>query len=476
MQTFTSRLILTILFVLSAFQFTAAQLYLQGNSYLEYAVDRETDENYFEDWTDLSLRYQNWRLGARYEFHLPPQVYSQDSTGQGVSQRFLEYRKQNLTVTLGNFYALLGRGLVLRAFDNRMLRWDTNIDGAKFEYYHDKFDLKVLGGRMRDRRGRRHSVMQGGSLRLKPVYLFDIGGTFLTRRLETSERVYWGSGFATVNSDWGSLYFERAFKNYPDRFAKGKAYYLSGNFFWDAFTALVEYRYYEHFNLTETLVSKNPPSELTFNNPPSVVREHLYMLMNRHQHVMNANDEKGYLVELTYSVGEAGVLTLNHSRTRSLRPSVGELYREYYGQFEYDPSSSLGLVAGAGEQKDAEARYLNFVGTMKLGLSTYNSLKAIFEHQHVKILLTDRQFYNQALSLSFDRTPYFTVSLLTERTTEQFSEQDFWVGGQLDVHFLENFDLSIFGGERREGKVCLGGVCIYRPEFEGVELRLINRF
>ena len=451
-----------------------AQIELSGNNYLEYSNDVDLDTVYFEDWTDLSLGYKNWRLGVRYEFHLPPQPYSQDSVGQGISQRFLEYKKDGLTFTIGNFYSLFGRGLVLRSFENRMLRWDTNIDGVKFEYYHDFIDFQILGGTPRDRRGRRREVLQGGTFTLKPLQMVYLGSSYVTSDLQSHGRVHWGAVHAGLNFDWGNFYAERAFKDFPDSELEGEAFYGMGNLFWGPFTALVEYKDYDQYDLTERTSEKNPPSELTYNNPPAVCREHLFTLMNRHQLVQNANDEKGYLVELTYTYQDALVLTVNHSKTENHQGLM--LYHEYFGQLEWDPSYTLNFAGGAGEQKDPEARYLNLVGTAKYGFSDYYSAKMIIEHQHVTIQYNDRQFYNQMYTFSFDRSPRFTISVLGERSTDQETDKDLWLGGQLDIHFLDDFDLTIFGGARREGKVCIGGVCVFRPEFEGIELRLINRF
>lgn len=461
--------ILVILLVcavsISVYGINFHQVQIQGNSYLEYASDRVTDNDYFEDWTEVYLSYKNWRVGLRYEAHLPPQPFSQDTSGHGLSQRFLEYRRGNLTVTLGNFYSLLGRGLVLRAFENRTIRWDTNLDGAKLAYYHRYADVKLLAGKPRDRSGKRHAFLEGGELNLKPFDVFRIGGSFVTTKPENKGDVYWGSGFLGVNLSWGSFYFERAFKNYPDQFPTGKAYYLSGNLFLGPVTALIEYRNYDQFDLTEGV---------TYNNPPTVYREHLYTLMNRHQHVQFANDEKGYMVELTYSPGELGVLILNNSRIRNHRGIL--IYREYYGQVDVDPTYQLNLVGGAGEQRDPQARYLNLVGSVKWAFVDYHAFKLIYEHQHAKILLNDRQYYNQALTASYEHSPHYSVSVLAERSTDQLAERDIWLGGQLDVHFLRNFDLTIFGGRRRKGKLCVGGVCIYRPAFQGIEFRLTHRF
>jgi hypothetical protein len=40
----------------------------------------------------------------------------------------------------------------------------------------------------------------------------------------------------------------------------------------------------------------------------------------------------------------------------------------------------------------------------------------------------------------------------------------------------EDLDLSIFAGRRRQGKICIGGVCVVKPELEGAEITLAARF
>ena len=457
--------VLFLLFVINL----PAQINFQANSYIESAIDTGEDDRYFEDWTDVSLNYKNWRAGIRYEFHRPPFPFNQDkSSWNDLTQRFIEYRTGNMMFTAGNFYTLLGRGLVLRSYENRILRWDNNIDGGKFEFFHNFLDLKLLAGRMRDQLTEKHKTLYGGSINLKPISLFHFGGTFVQTKITNQGDVRWGSLFAGLSLDWADFYFEHAIKDFPKEKTAGKAYYVMGNAFRGPVSVLVEFRKYDRFNLEE--------GALTFNNPPTVYREHLYTLLNRHQLVQDANDEEGYMVEVCYTLGELGILTLNHSRTKNSKNAI--LYREYYGQFEMDPSDALNLVLGGGHERDAATRYLNFVSTAKWGFGEYKALKIIFEHQHEKILLTDRQFYNQAITLSYEHASRFTLSLLTERTTEQeqFTEKNFWIGGQLDVHLPWNFDVTVFGGSRREGKICAGGVCIERPAFEGVEFRLIHRF
>ncbi|HFE64271.1 MAG TPA: hypothetical protein ENK14_07650, partial [Caldithrix sp.] len=199
--------VLFLLFVINL----PAQINFQANSYIESAIDTGEDDRYFEDWTDVSLNYKNWRAGIRYEFHRPPFPFNQDkSSWNDLTQRFIEYRTGNMMFTAGNFYTLLGRGLVLRSYENRILRWDNNIDGGKFEFFHNFLDLKLLAGRMRDQLTEKHKTLYGGSLDLKPVSLFHLGGTFVQTKVANQGDVRWGSFFAGLSFDWADFYFEHA--------------------------------------------------------------------------------------------------------------------------------------------------------------------------------------------------------------------------------------------------------------------------
>ena len=85
-----------------------SQISFQGNNYMETAWDSDKEEKYFENWTDLSLQYQGWRAGMRFEIHEPPFPFSQDTESKTLlSQGFLEYQLKNLNVTVGHFYTLL---------------------------------------------------------------------------------------------------------------------------------------------------------------------------------------------------------------------------------------------------------------------------------------------------------------------------------------------------------------------------------
>jgi hypothetical protein len=479
------------------------EIEISGNAHFETVYDRSTDTNlegYFENWTDLYLSKDAFRLGVRFIAFQPPSGFSGQDTSLGFAHRFLEFRKGGLFLRAGNFYSLLGRGLVLRAFDNRTLRWDSNIDGIKGEYRHSLFDAQVIYGKPRKTRldarelreekpgamGIKLPALAGGELKIKPISQFSFGGTYLDQKPnnpDLTKHTQRGSIFGEVNFDFGSFYGEYGKSKTPKTDTsevKGDAIYISGNLFFGSLSILGEYKRYEKFAFEDGLL----------NNPPIVIREHLFTLLNRHQLVQNADDEQGYLVGFGYPVIDGGIFSFNYSRTENLEKEF--VYEDIYGQFEWDDFLSAEWIWGAGQQKDEVARYLNFVNSTSYQFSDYYSLKFIFEHQHAKVNdrsdFSERQYYDQLITLSLSRAPVWSLSLLAEHSTDQFSDLDdlnpdltskhdhyFWIGGQVDLKLWERIDLSIFGGNRREGKICIGGVCVVKPEIKGIEATLIAR-
>ena len=99
---------------------------------------------YFENLTNVRISVpENITLGFRYLYDDPPEV---GLPFQGISRRFIEYRKENLYLRAGNSSQLYGRGLVLNLFENRGLAYDTWIDGIKAEYEIDNLKASIIAG------------------------------------------------------------------------------------------------------------------------------------------------------------------------------------------------------------------------------------------------------------------------------------------------------------------------------------------
>lgn len=473
----------------------AAQLTYQANNHFEWAAGQDRDSRFLENWTDLQIVYQNWRSGLRWEIHEPAAVYAQQKDGQALTNYFFEYRLRTLAVRAGTFNALFGRGLILRSFDNRTLRWDANIEGARVDYRSKYADIQALWGRPRQTRAgaandlqstslvglnERFQPIAGAEIRVKPASMFTAGAAIVEdpKAIDDQNGTRRGTLFGEINLEQGSVYGEYARLNSDNRSAQddGTAAYIGGNLYLGDLTVQVEYKDYQNFAFQGGLV----------NNPPTVYREHLFTLMNRAQLIQNANSEHGYMVEASMPIPGEALALVNYSFTED--QSGEKLYRDMYFQLEKDDFWIGEWRLGGGRQENRVVRYLNATGSLAITLSDENALKLTVEHQHAREnnSTPNRQFVDQLASISFSRTTGWTVSLLGEHSTDHTNDKDyvrgqaqtqhfFWGGAQLDLTVRDRFDLTVFGGSRRKGKVCIGGVCVVKPELEGIEVTLLAR-
>lgn len=77
----------------------------------------------------------NFRAGIRYESYLNPLAgYPINYHGTGLGYRYVNWKNDDLEVTIGNFYEQFGSGLILRAYESRNLGIDNAFDGISLKY------------------------------------------------------------------------------------------------------------------------------------------------------------------------------------------------------------------------------------------------------------------------------------------------------------------------------------------------------
>jgi hypothetical protein len=473
-----------------------SEITLSGSSQTEVSFNTKLKERIFEDWTEMSLRYKSLEFYLRYEAHLPPQSYSKDTSGQGIYQRTLTFNYHGITLKAGNFYSLFGNGITLRSFENRPLRWDTNIDGVYLNFSKSKVDFTFLAGRQRDLSGIRTAPLQGVELKFKPFNSWQIGASGVVTSFrngiidsvaqrtiiddsKNKDNTFWTSIYSKWTSSLVTLNGEFAVRDTFFKTVKTKsklensAIYLSSNLFLGSVSLTGEFKRYDRFDLS---------NKVTYNNPPPCFKEYQYALPNRLLLISVPNDESGYFFEIAAPLFSNYIIYLDYSRTMNLSYSQVK-YEDISGSADFELPFNITGNAMAGFQRDLESNNVNFAIMGGLPIVNDLSVKGSFEHQHRTIRLSQRKYYNQIYSLSLTPSSALTISGTVEHTSETgYDPADtrklhrFWVGGQIDYSFLEKFNATIFAGSRKKGKVCSGGFCVEKPEFDGVEMQLEMRF
>lgn len=104
-------------------------------------------------WANINYTNGPFKAGIRLENYTPPLLgypAGQAYTGAGVGYRFASFTKDDLEVTVGNFYEQFGQGLAFRTYEERYLGVDNAMDGVRLKFMPDTgIYLKGIIGQQR---------------------------------------------------------------------------------------------------------------------------------------------------------------------------------------------------------------------------------------------------------------------------------------------------------------------------------------
>jgi hypothetical protein len=127
---------------------TISQYYNEDTLINAILPDHKMGMNSF---ANINYTRGNFNAGVRYESYLNPiEGYPTSFKGSGLGYRYVNWKNNDLDVTVGNFYEQYGSGLILRAYEERNLGIDNALDGVKIKYTPYKgVYLKAFAGKQR---------------------------------------------------------------------------------------------------------------------------------------------------------------------------------------------------------------------------------------------------------------------------------------------------------------------------------------
>ena len=449
--------------------------------------------------TQLKYSAQGLDLGFRYEQFLTPVA---DREFAGLTQRSLRYQKDGFEVKVGQFYDIIGRGLLLRSYEipgaifedlsyRSRYGFYRDLDGFSLGYTTDKVEVKFLRGRPllnvfppdEDRSLTRPDLVEGGQVSFSPVSNHTIGLTGLIHRPnDTTRTEYAGIFYSGTISDHLSMYGEFASENNNDaRFMRDSdeqwAGYISLNYSGIGYGLSVEYKNYNRFILGSG-----------FNDPPALIKEHSYPVLNRQTHILFANGESGWQLEgfkLWENFSQTVVNVTTLQTFNGLEASYFELFFEHTQEFDSFTLKAFYDYAHD-EPKFQRQRHSGGLATDFSFLNGFNA-SIDFQAQRFESRSFDEIFSNYFLSLTLAKQGWFSASILGEMTSDWIFTDDpatfdietnnrFWLGAQINATIAQSHRLSLFAGQRRGGPACTSGICYEVQDFSGAELRYTVNF
>ena len=462
-----------LLFILTA----SALAQVSFRNQFVYTNWKDYDRQILEDWADLNYQLKAFKFGLRYEINHPPDPFIFDKDylvdEYALTYRYMQYRWKRMNFTLGNYYEMFGRGLTLRTYEDRNLRVDNNIDGFKFGYKGRKFRTKVIAGRMRDKYNRRKDMLYGFDGEVKPLKGLHIGGSYLRQENGRKKAGSMWASRLNYGQGWWDIYTEAVRPDWTSKLS----HYTAVNLFFDKISVTMEYKDYDNLSFRNSY-------DAEYNAAPSLSREHSFSLLNRHPHALNLNNEKGYQIEAAITPWEMWEIILNHSKTRSHENQL--LFNEWYAQVHLDYHQQFEIYGALAWSEDLSTQNITPLIDGAFNISDRDQLHISYQHQHTINTLKAPNIYksefdNEFVLLEYSRSPWLSAALVGEWTNEDQlpnwqKDKNYWLYGTLSFNFWENQRVSILYGSRKEGFVCVGGVCRYEPEFNGLEIKINNRF
>lgn len=473
---------------------------------LEYSYNTKEKTEIFENWLTLDYTKNIFSAGIRFEVFQPNDPDPSVSRGK-VKYADIAYKyfsvdvgdvEEGLNITAGNFYKLFGRGLILKSYEDRNIRVDNNLFGVKVEANYLGFSLAALSGSAANSVNERQDILHAADLQYNNFDFVKLGATFasnqpaieeLARTTLASIRIqpsYWNlDGYAEYGIKSNKDIQSDAFENNESKI--GEAFYGSLNFYYDAFSIVGEYKYYDNYAFTSS------DGTIFYNTAPSLRKEYTYQLLNRHPSPLDQSNEEGFSIEANYNLSDETSVIANYGITQTLPATsyyqrVNELslpivtqLKEIYLQATHSWNESFTTIAAFGYNEELSTNTKNITPIIenKFYFDDVNTIKIVIEHQQTENLTTDEKYYNDVLALEYLRSPSFNVSVVTEMQTKEPTAgkviRKLWSFIQFGYKLSNHTDLSLLFGSRQAGNICIGGVCRYEPAFQGIEFKMLTR-
>ena len=465
---------------------------ISGNNLLEYQYGKLPSDNSkfssFYDRAVVGYTYNAFKAGITLEQFYTP---FQERNYTQLTQYSFQYNSKIVTVKLGNFQETIGRGLLLRSFEipGAILEdlsyrsrnyFQRDIQGFSTHLKFKDFTTKIIYGKPLNNV---FPPTQSNSLRrsdeIKAIYSDysfkkqTIGLSVLDVSNSSGNKQY---GMATVSGKVSpiiSYYTEFAKEvgdaNFSD-FSKisSHAYYGNINFTFEKLGISAEYKDYNDFNIGAGI-----------NEPPALIKEHSYKVLNRSTHVVQPLNETGYQIEMYYTFPDASTLTFNNAIARN---KLGNefVFKEYFTEYSFAIAQKHDVKVFLDYAEDPFKLEEN-----RISAGTYFEWKAFkkatlkTEYEFQTFSRTGENIQNHVLTLGYAYKSKLVFNIVTELSNDSFITQKklkSWIGANIKYQLNKSNSLQLFGGQRRGGPACNAGICYEVLDFNGAELRWTARF
>ncbi len=268
---------------------------------------------------------EKFLAGVRYEAYEDAlQGYDTRYNGTGFPYKYIDYKSDNMEVTVGNYYEQFGSGLILRTYWQPQLGVDNSLNGVRVKYTPTPgVYLKGIIGDQRYYWGLGSGLVRGfdGEININELdsawnnmkTKIIIGGSFVSKYQSASDPTYnfpenvgASAGRISIINGGFSFYSEGAYKiNDPDAingdiFKSGDALLVRTGYSQKGFSLMFSGERIDTMSFkTDRSAVKN---DLDINYLPALPRDETYQLAAFYPYATQPNGEEGFDAEIKYKI------------------------------------------------------------------------------------------------------------------------------------------------------------------------------
>lgn len=304
------------------FQFDG-QLYVRDKS-IDPAGEFYPDDRFRgQGFANFNYSKGFFRAGMRYENYQNPILgFPSGYKGEGVTYRYLQFAKDNLDITVGNFYEQFGSGMIFRAYEARGLGLDNAMDGLRIRYTPLKgVNLTGVLGKQRVYFDKSPGIVRGidANINLNELisglaessWRYTIGASFISKYQSSNDPIYnlpenvgAGSGRFTLQKggfSWNTEYVYKANDPSADNgniFRDGQGFLTSVNYSQRGFGVIAKFKRIDNMAFRSDRNGKQ--FEAFINYLPPTTQLHTYSLPALFPYATQINGEVGRQLQVSY--------------------------------------------------------------------------------------------------------------------------------------------------------------------------------
>jgi len=470
---------------------------------------------------NVNYQYRGFTAGIQLEGYNPAlQGFPTRYQGNQLVRRFARYKNKWMDVQAGNFYEQFGNGLIFRAFEERSLGLDNNINGLGIRLSPiESIKLKFIGGRPRYFMERSPGEVWGidaewnilNKEQADKVQQLQMGASYVSRFMR-----YYGAdprfpqqvnAFATrisgqlddfsFSGEWVSKSIEA---NFPNDYIKKKGSILFLKTGWqepnNRAGVQLQFRRLENADFKANFNSSDAVASLNY--VPALTRQHTNLLANIYPHAVQPIGEIGGMADVfirfkknTPLGGKFGTrLDINYSIYHALdstRVLSGEGFTSNrffgFGKTKLFRDLNLSVDKRWSTSYKSVFTFINlFYNKSVLQGGLYGNVRAslIVTDHYIKIkrkqqlrvnaehMWVGNDEHNWAGLLLEWSLPSGLSFFFSDMTNYQSAKMHYYNSGLALSKNRQRIQLSI--GQQRAGLLCVGGICRFVPSYKGFSL------